>query len=104
MMYMDDAIKATDAIMQAPAEQIKIRSSYNLSAVSFTPAEIAESIKTRIPEFKISYDPDFRQAIADSWPASIDDSCAREDWGWKNDFDMDKMTDTMLSNLSKKLV
>jgi nucleoside-diphosphate-sugar epimerase len=103
MMYMDDAIKATISIMQAPAEQIKIRSSYNLSAISFTPAEIAESIKTRIPEFTISYEPDFRQAIADSWPASIDDSSAREDWGWKNDFDMEKMTDTMLTNLSEKL-
>lgn len=103
MMYMDDAIKATIGIMQAPADQVKIRSSYNLSAISFTPAEIAESIKARIPEFTISYEPDFRQAIADSWPASIDDSSAREDWGWKNDFDMDKMTDTMLTNLSKKL-
>ncbi|UYW01142.1 L-threonine 3-dehydrogenase [Flavobacterium agricola] len=103
MMYMDDAIKATVAIMQAPAEQIKIRSSYNLSALSFTPAEIATSIKTHIPEFTIAYDPDFRQAIADSWPASIDDSRAREDWGWKNDFDMEKMTETMLTNLTAKL-
>jgi len=104
MMYMEDAIKATISIMQAPADQIKIRSSYNLAAISFTPAQIATSIKARIPEFKIAYEPDFRQAIADSWPASIDDSCAREDWGWHNDFDMDKMTDTMLTNLSKKLV
>ena len=104
MMYMDDAIKATISIMQAPAEQIKIRSSYNLSAISFTPAEIAESIKKRIPEFTISYEPDFRQAIADSWPASIDDSSARNDWGWHNDYDMEKMTDTMLTNLSNKLV
>ena len=104
MMYMDDAIKATISIMQAPAEQIKIRSSYNLSAISFTPAEIAMSIKKRIPEFTIAYEPDFRQAIADSWPASIDDTRAREDWGWKNDFDMEKMTDTMLENLSKKLI
>jgi len=104
MMYMDDAIKATISIMQAPADQIKIRSSYNLSAISFTPQQIAESIKNRITDFEISYDPDFRQAIADSWPASIDDSSAREDWGWKNDFDMDSMTDTMLENLSKKLV
>lgn len=104
MMYMDDAIKATISIMQAPADQIKIRSSYNLSAISFTPQQIAESIKNRITDFEISYEPDFRQAIADSWPASIDDSSAREDWGWKNDFDMDSMTDTMLENLSKKLV
>ncbi|UOK43024.1 MULTISPECIES: L-threonine 3-dehydrogenase [Flavobacterium] len=103
MMYMDDAIKATISIMQAPAEKIKIRSSYNLSAVSFTPKEIAESIKNHIPEFTIDYAPDFRQAIADSWPASIDDSSARTDWGWQHDFDMERMTTTMLENLAKKL-
>jgi nucleoside-diphosphate-sugar epimerase len=102
MMYMDDAIKATIGIMQAPAESIKIRSSYNLSAVSFTPKEIAESIKKHIPEFTIDYAPDFRQEIADSWPASIDDTSARTDWGWKNDYDMERMTATMLENLSKK--
>jgi nucleoside-diphosphate-sugar epimerase len=102
MMYMDDAIKATISIMQAPAEQVKIRSAYNLSAVSFTPKEIAESIKKHIPEFTIDYAPDFRQAIADSWPASIDDSAARADWGWKNDYDMEKMTSVMLENLAKK--
>ncbi len=102
MMYMDDAIKATISIMQAPAEDVKIRSSYNLSAMSFTPKEIAESIKKQIPEFTIGYEPDFRQAIADSWPASIDDSYARKDWGWKHDFDLEKMTAVMLENLSKK--
>ncbi|HRB71247.1 L-threonine 3-dehydrogenase [Flavobacterium sp. WV_118_3] len=102
MMYMDDAIKATISIMQAPADDVKIRSSYNLSAMSFTPKEIAESIKKQIPEFTIGYEPDFRQAIADSWPASIDDSCARNDWGWKHDFDLEKMTAVMLENLSKK--
>jgi len=102
MMYMDDALKATVGIMQAPAEKVKIRSAYNLSAISFTPKEIAESIKKHIPEFTIDYAPDFRQAIADSWPASIDDSSAREDWGWSNDFDMEKMTTVMLENLSKK--
>ncbi len=102
MMYMDDAIKATISIMQAPAEEVKIRSSYNLSAMSFTPKEIAESIQKHIPEFTIGYEPDFRQAIADSWPASIDDSCARKDWGWKHDFDLEKMTAVMLENLSKK--
>jgi len=101
MMYMDDAIKATIGIMQAPAEQIKIRSAYNLSAVSFTPKEIAESIKKQIPEFTIDYEPDFRQAIADSWPASIDDSDARKDWGWQHDFDLEKMTAVMLENLAK---
>ncbi len=101
MMYMDDAIKATIGIMQVPAEQVKIRSAYNLSAVSFTPKEIAESIKKQIPEFTIDYEPDFRQAIADSWPASIDDSAARKDWGWQHDFDLEKMTAVMLENLSK---
>ncbi|MCF6131643.1 L-threonine 3-dehydrogenase [Flavobacterium wongokense] len=99
MMYMDDAIRATVEIMQAPSEAIKIRSSYNLSGVSFTPAEIAEEIKKRIPGFTITYKPDFRQKIADSWPASIDDSCAREDWNWKHKFDLDSMTDEMLENL-----
>ena len=100
MMYMDDAIRATIEIMQAPSDTIKIRSSYNLSGVSFTPAEIANEIKKRIPQFTISYKPDFRQKIADSWPASIDDSCARKDWGWKHKFDLDSMTDEMLENLS----
>lgn len=101
MMYMDDAIRATVEIMQAPSDTIKIRSSYNLSGVSFTPAEIANVIKIRIPEFTISYRPDFRQKIADSWPASIDDSCAQKDWGWKHKFDLDSMTDEMLENLSR---
>lgn len=99
MMYMDDAIRATVEIMQAPEEAIKIRSSYNLSGVSFTPAEIADEIKKRIPNFTITYKPDFRQKIADSWPASIDDSCARQDWNWKHKFDLDSMTDEMLENL-----
>jgi nucleoside-diphosphate-sugar epimerase len=102
MMYMDDAIKATIEIMQAPAEDIKIRSSYNLAAMSFTPKQIAEEIKKHIPDFTISYNPDFRQKIADSWPASIDDSAARKDWGWKHDFDITKMTDVMLENLSTR--
>lgn len=103
MMYMDDAIKATIGIMQAPAEQIKIRSSYNLSAMSFTPKEIAEEIKKHFPDFTIDYAPDFRQKIADSWPASIDDSRAREDWGWKNDFNMDNMTVEMISKLKENI-
>lgn len=101
MMYMDDAIRATIEIMQAPAEKIKIRSSYNLSGVSFTPKEIAEEIKKHIADFTISYKPDFRQKIADSWPGSIDDSSARTDWGWKHNFDMDLMTVEMLENLKK---
>ena len=101
MMYMDDAIRATIEIMEAPAEKIKIRSSYNLAAISFDPKEIAEEIKKHIPDFTITYEPDFRQKIADSWPASIDDSSAREDWGWKHDFDLAEMTNIMLENLKK---
>lgn len=99
MMYMDDAIRSTIEIMQAPAVSIKIRSSYNLSGVSFTPAEIASEIKKHIPNFTISYKPDFRQKIADSWPASIDDSRAQEDWNWKTKFDLASMTLEMLKNL-----
>ncbi len=101
MMYMDDAIRATVEIMEAPAENIKIRSSYNLSAISFTPKEIADEIKKHIPEFTISYNPDFRQKIADSWPASIDDSSARQDWRWKHNYDLPTMTEVMLENLRK---
>ena len=99
MMYMDDAIRATIEIMQASSEQIKIRSSYNLSGISFTPAEIAAEIKKHIPDFTISYKPDFRQKIADSWPASIDDSYAREHWHWKHKFDLASMTKEMLEHL-----
>ena len=99
MMYMDDAIAATIQIMQAPAEQIKIRSSYNLAAMSFTPTEIAAEIQKHIPDFTISYAPDFRQKIADSWPASIDDSRTREDWGWNHHFTLDNMTVDMLEHL-----
>ncbi len=100
MMYMDDAIAATIQIMQAPVEEIKIRSSYNLAAMSFTPTEIAAEIKKHIPEFTITYEPDFRQKIADSWPASIDDAEARKDWNWKHKFDLGTMTADMLENLS----
>ena len=101
MMYMDDAIAATIQIMQSPKEKIKIRSSYNLAAMSFTPTEIAEEIKKFIPEFTITYHPDFRQKIADSWPASIDDSAAREDWNWSHQFDISSMTKDMLDHLKK---
>ena len=100
-MYMDDAIAATVKIMQADADKIKIRSSYNLAAMSFTPTEIAAEIKKHIPELEITFNPDFRQKIADSWPASIDDSFARKDWGWQHEFDLEKMTNVMLENLSK---
>ncbi|RKN82442.1 NAD-dependent epimerase/dehydratase family protein [Ulvibacterium marinum] len=99
MMFMDDAIKATQQLMATEAEKVKVRSSYNLSAMSFSPKEIAQNIKEHIPEFEISYKPDFRQDIADSWPNSIDDSKARQDWGWKPDFDLEKTTKVMLGNL-----
>lgn len=101
MMYMDDAIRATVGIMQADKEKIKIRSSYNLSAMSFTPKEIAAVIAKEKPGFEISYEPDFRQAIANSWPSSINDSEARKDWNWQHDYDLESMTKVMLENLSK---
>jgi len=100
MMYMADAIRATLEIMQAPAEQIKVRTSYNLAGMSFTPAEIAASIRREKPGFEIQYEPDFRQQIAESWPESIDDSAARQDWGWQPEFDLDRMTSEMLVQLS----
>lgn len=103
MMYMDDAIKATIQIMQAPVEQIKIRSSYNLAAMSFTPQQIGAAITKHYPAFELHYAPDFRQKIADSWPASIDDSFARADWGWHNDFDMTTMTEAMFKNLKEQV-
>lgn len=99
MMYMDDAIRATIEIMQAPAEKIKIRSSYNLAGMSFSPAEIAASIQKQIPGFQIEYNPDFRQSIADGWPQSIDDSAAQKDWGWKAEYDLDKLVNIMLTNI-----
>lgn len=101
MMYMADAIDATVKIMKADAQQIKIRSSYNLAAMSFTPEQIADEIKKHLPDFTISYKPDFRQKIADSWPASIDDTQAREDWGWNHAYDLSSMTNDMLAHLSK---
>jgi len=102
MMYMEDAINATINIMDVSANKIKNRSAYNLAAISFNPEEITKSIKKHIPDFEISYDPDFRQAIADSWPQSIDDSEAREDWGWKHQFSLEDMTKIMLDNLKGK--
>ncbi|MDN5201600.1 NAD-dependent epimerase/dehydratase family protein [Fulvivirgaceae bacterium BMA10] len=102
MMYMADAIKATIDLMQADKEDIQIRSSYNLAAISFTPEEISNSIKKTFPDFEITYKPDFRQAIADSWPDSIDDSKAREDWGWNHEYDLDRMTEDILLNLKRR--
>lgn len=102
MMFMDDAIKATIDIMKAKKNDIKIRSSYNLAAISFTPQEVAESIKKYIPDFKITYNPDYRQDIADSWPKSINDSYAREDWKWKHKFSLEAITQEMIFQLDKK--
>ena len=99
MMYMPDAIRATIELMEAPASSISVRTSYNISSMSFSPAEIATEINKLIPDFSISYKPDYRQAIADSWPQSIDDSVARNDWGWKPEYDLSKMTKEMLENL-----
>ncbi len=103
MMYMDDAIRATLLLMESDAANLKIRSSYNLAAMSFTPTEIAASIQKKIPNFEIDYTIDFRQAIADSWPNSIDDTNAQEDWGWKAEFDLEKTTNEMLNNLRATL-
>jgi nucleoside-diphosphate-sugar epimerase len=99
MMFMDDAIRATLEIMESDHEKIEVRSAYNLAAMSFTPAEIATSIQKHIPNFKMSYEPDSRQAIADSWPSSINDSKAKTDWGWLAKFDLEKTTTEMLKNL-----
>jgi len=104
MMYMEDAIRATISLMDAPAEQVKIRSSYNLAGISFTPAQMADEIKKHIPAFEMGYvESDPRQAIADSWPKSIDDSSAQQDWGWKLEYDLPKMTADMLENLKKTI-
>ncbi len=100
MMYMPDAIKATLGIMEADAEKIKIRSSYNLASISFSPKEISEEIKKHLPQFNITYKPDFRQQIADSWPKSVNDSLARDQWGWQHDFGLSDMVKDMLKNLS----
>jgi nucleoside-diphosphate-sugar epimerase len=101
MMYMPDAIRATIELMEAPADRIRVRTSYNLSGMSFSPKEIADSIRRHMPDFTINYTPDYRQSIADSWPQSIDDSVARNDWGWREEYDLDRMTQDMLENLKK---
>lgn len=101
MMYMEDAIRATIAIMEAPKENIHVRSSYNLAGISFTPKELAAKIKEQIPEFEIDYAPDFRQAIADSWPSSIDDAEAQKDWNWQAKYDLEDMVSIMLKGVSE---
>lgn len=100
MMHMEDAIRATIEIMHAPSDQVKIRSSYNLSGISFTPEQIAAEIKKHIPEFTISYKPDFRQAIADSWPQSILEDKAKEDWNWSSKYNLSSLVENMLINLA----
>lgn len=102
MMYMPDAIRATIELMEAPAEKINIRTSYNISSMSFSPEEIGAEIKKHIPEFQLDYKPDYRQSIANSWPQSIDDSVARADWGWKHEYELPQMTEEMLANLKKE--
>ena len=99
MMYMPDAIKATIDLMEAPAAAIKVRTSYNIAPITFSPKEIAAEIKKHVPEFEISFKPDYRQQIANSWPQSIDDSVARNDWGWKEEYDLPKMVKDMFDNL-----
>jgi nucleoside-diphosphate-sugar epimerase len=103
MMYMPDAIRATIELMEAESNKITIRSSYNLSSLSFSPLELVNEIKKIIPEFKATYTPDFRQNIAASWPQSIDDSCARKDWGWKEKYNLEKMTIDIIKNLKQKM-
>ena len=102
MMYMPDCIKATLDIMEADLSKLKHHSDFNLAAISFNPEELAAEIKKHIPSFTIEYDPDSRQAIADSWPRTIDDSAAREEWGWKPFYDLSSMTEDMLENLSER--
>ncbi|MCZ2443851.1 MAG: NAD-dependent epimerase/dehydratase family protein, partial [Flavobacteriales bacterium] len=102
MMYMPDAIRATIMLMQVPADSVKIRTSYNVSSFSFTPAEIANEIKQHIPDFQIFYEPDFRQGIADSWPQNISDEDARRDWNWQPEFSLNEMVFDMIKNLSKR--
>jgi nucleoside-diphosphate-sugar epimerase len=99
MMYMPDAIRATLKLMDAPAERLRVRHSYNLAGISFTPAQIAQAIARRMPGFAVEYAPDFRQAIADSWPSSIDDQAAQSDWGWQPAYDLQAMVDEMLREL-----
>jgi nucleoside-diphosphate-sugar epimerase len=104
MMYMPDAIRATIELMEAPAERIKLRTSYNLAGFSFAPEEIAQHVARHVEGFTMHYAPDHRQAIADSWPRSIDDSAARADWGWKPEYDLEAMVDDMMVNLRQVLV
>jgi nucleoside-diphosphate-sugar epimerase len=102
MMYMPDCIKATIDLIEADFEQLKHHADFNVAAISFSPAELVAEIQTHIPEFTCKYEPDFRQAIADSWPQSLNDRAAREEWGWEPDYDLAAMTADMLEKLSKR--
>jgi nucleoside-diphosphate-sugar epimerase len=102
MMYMNDAVDATIQLMQAKPQEVKIRNGYNLAAIDFTPKEIAAEIKKHIPDFEITFNPDFRQEIADSWPQSIDDSKARKDWNWEHKFNLKSMTEDIIKSLAPK--
>jgi len=101
-MFMDDAIDNTIKLMQADPKQLSLRSAYNIAGISFNPQQLASEIQKHIPDFRITYKPDFRQAIADSWPASIDDNIARKDWGLNTKFNLEKMTGTMLEKISEE--
>lgn len=103
-MFMEDAIRATIELMEAPIEQVKVRSSYNLGGISFTPKQLADAIREESPGFTIDYAPDFRQQIADTWPGSIDDSDAKNDWGWKEKYDLKELVKTMLENVNTSLI
>lgn len=103
MMMMEDAIRATLMLMEADGSKLKIRSSYNLAGISFTPKELAEEIKKHLPDFTIDYASDFRQQLADSWPNSIDDSAAKRDWNWEIEYPLDRLVSTMLTEIRKKI-
>ena len=102
MMYMPDAISGTIELMESPAQRIPVRTSYNLAAMSFSPEELANEIRKYVPGFTVEYKPDYRQVIADSWPQSIDDSVARNDWGWKHEYDVERMTKDMIENMKSE--
>jgi nucleoside-diphosphate-sugar epimerase len=103
MMFMPDAIHATIDLMEADVASLSLRSSYNVAGMCFTPKELAEEIKKHIPEFEITYNPDFRQAIADSWPACINDAVAKKDWGLHYEYDLARMTEEMLREVGRKV-
>lgn len=103
MMYMDDAVRATIELMEAPADKIKIRTSYNLGGISFTPEDLAAEIRKHLPDFKLSYETDFRQDIADTWPQSINEESANKDWGWKHDYNLERLVDLMLDKVDPKI-